>query len=102
MLVQELIEAYELTDKLRYFTFTYFDISGIADIDFFRILSPQPARREELQAFHTPSYVDCLATANEYGSSDEIADDSFIEDLEQCGIGNVCLFACPCVIHVCM
>ena len=58
-----------------------------------RIISPQPARREELQAFHTSVYLDCLATANEYASSDEIADDSFLEDLEQYGIGKVYTFS---------
>ena len=55
--------------------------------NFPRIVAPQPAKKEELQAFHTSSYLDCLATANEYASCDEIADDSFVEDLEQCGIG---------------
>lgn len=58
---------------------------------FCRIVTPQLARRDELQAFHGPSYVECLAAANDYASTDEIADDSFIEDLEQYGIGIVCV-----------
>lgn len=66
---------------------------------FCRIVTPQLARRDELQAFHGPSYVECLAAANDYASTDEIADDSFIEDLEQYGIGIVCVCMCYCM-HV--
>lgn len=63
---------------------------------FCRIVTPQLARRDELQAFHGPSYVECLTAANDYASTDEIADDSFIEDLEQYGIGIVCVCVCVC------
>jgi len=55
--------------------------------DISRVIPPQPASRAELHSFHAASYLDCLATANEYASSDEIADDYLTEELEQHGIG---------------
>ena len=82
--MQELIEAYKLTEKLRYLIFLELLLNNF----YCRIVSPQPARRDELQAFQTSSYLDCLAAANDYASADEIADDNLIEDLELCGIGN--------------
>ena len=52
-----------------------------------RIIAPQAASKADLHSFHAASYLDCLATANEYVSSDEIADDYLTEELEQHGIG---------------
>ncbi|XP_065907648.1 histone deacetylase 8-like [Dysidea avara] len=71
LLVQGLIEAYKLTEALR-------------------IIAPQAASKADLHSFHAASYLDCLATANEYVSSDEIADDYLTEELEQHGIAYDC------------
>jgi len=62
-----------------------------------RIISPQAASKADLHSFHAASYLDCLAAANEYSSSDEIADDYLTEELEQHGIGTPLLL---CILIV--